>query len=150
MIGYPYGFLSPGQFDVAVRFDVEDFGIHSVRAIPLHLVAREFGGYSGGFRGTVLYISCSSRRTNLMCTDGTWACLNPFRTFYGPVGGVRSILDVDRLHLRTIQNAVVVCINDSAWNMEIDETLLGTHIRSFDLGDVQPDLRGFSEAIKGK
>jgi hypothetical protein len=50
-LGYPYGFLSPGQFDVAIRFDVEDFGIHSVKAIPLRLVNPAFGGYSGGFRG---------------------------------------------------------------------------------------------------
>ena len=27
--------------------------------------------------------------------------------------------------------------------------MLGTTIRSFDFGDVQPDLRGFSEALRG-
>jgi hypothetical protein len=83
--------------------------------------------------------------------DGAWACLNPFRTFYGPIGGVRSTLDVDRLHLRTIQNAVVVCIHDSAWDLDITTyNPYGNEIRSFDLGDVQPDLRGFSEAIRGE
>lgn len=82
--------------------------------------------------------------------DGSWACLNPFRTFYGPIGGVRSTLDVDKYHLRTIQNAVVVCINDTAWGMNLTKnSLLNREVRSFDLGDVQPDLRGFAEAVKG-
>lgn len=27
--------------------------------------------------------------------------------------------------------------------------MFGTTIRSFDLGDVQPDLRGFSDALRG-
>ena len=51
MAGYPYGFLSPGQYDIAIRFDVEDFGIHSTHALPLREVHPSFGGYSGGFRG---------------------------------------------------------------------------------------------------
>mmetsp|Transcript_7863 Transcript_7863/g.11718 ORF Transcript_7863/g.11718 Transcript_7863/m.11718 type:complete len:668 (+) Transcript_7863:194-2197(+) len=129
-IGYPYGFISPGQYDVAIRINVEDFGIHSTQALPLRDVAREFGGYSGGFR------------------DGSWACLNPFRSFFGPIGGVRSDLEVDRNHLRTYHHAVVVCINDSAWGETANSSMLGTVVRSFDLGDVQTDLRGFSEAIR--
>jgi hypothetical protein len=28
--------------------------------------------------------------------------------------------------------------------------MYGTTIRSFDLGDVQPDLRGFSDALRGR
>ncbi len=146
IIGYPHGYLSPGQYDVAIQFDAEDFGIHSTRAVPLQQIKQEFGGYSGGFK------------------DGPWACFNPFRSFYGPVGGVRSNLEVDKHHLRSYENGVVVCIHDSVWWMSMkcklvlllflihsamSSALYGTVIRSFDLGDVQPDLRGFSEALRG-
>eukprot|EP00604_Paraphysomonas_vestita_P001611 CAMPEP_0174822304 /NCGR_PEP_ID=MMETSP1107-20130205/14895_1 /TAXON_ID=36770 /ORGANISM="Paraphysomonas vestita, Strain GFlagA" /LENGTH=466 /DNA_ID=CAMNT_0016040871 /DNA_START=484 /DNA_END=1884 /DNA_ORIENTATION=- len=131
--GYPYGYLSPGQYDVAIRFDAENFGIGTTRAVPLQQVKQEFGGYSGGF------------------TDGPWACLNPFRSFYGPIGGVRSNLEVDKHHLRPYENSVVVCIHENTWSRSmktITSSLYGTLIRSFDLGDVQTDLRGFSEALK--
>ncbi len=49
--GSHFGYLSPGQYDVAIRFDADDFGIHSTRALPLSSVKQEFGGYSGGFKG---------------------------------------------------------------------------------------------------
>jgi len=41
-----------------------------------------YGGFSGGFE------------------DHGWACLNPLRTFAGPVGGLRSALQVDKHQLR--------------------------------------------------
>lgn len=129
-MGYPYGFLSPAQYGVAVRINVEDFGIHSTKALDLGEVKIEFGGYSGGF------------------TDGPWACFNPFRSFVGPIGGVRSRFEVDRHHLRPFHNAVVVCVNEAGWLKNGSEALYGNEVRSFDLGDVQPTLRGFSNAIR--
>lgn len=77
------------------------------------------GGYSGGFE------------------DGPWACFNPFRSFVGPIGGVRSRLEVDRNHLRAFHNAVVVCVNQSAWGKNASAAMDGSEVRSFDLGDVQ-------------
>mmetsp|Transcript_8789 Transcript_8789/g.14972 ORF Transcript_8789/g.14972 Transcript_8789/m.14972 type:complete len:537 (-) Transcript_8789:143-1753(-) len=129
-MGYPYGYLSPAQFDVAIRIDVEDFGIHSTKALDMGDVRIEYGGYSGGF------------------VDGPWACFNPFRSFVGPIGGVRSRLEVDRNHLRPFHNAVVVCVNESAWEKNASIAMDNTEFRSFDLGDVQPTLRGFADAVK--
>jgi hypothetical protein len=73
----------------------------TTRAIPLRQIQQEFGGYSGGFK------------------DGPWACLNPFRSFYGPIGGVRSELEVDQHHFRNYMNSVVVCIHDNAWKLNM-------------------------------
>lgn len=54
--GYPYGYLSPGEFDVLIRLDMEKFTLASTRKIDLSLIDRTYSGYSGGF------------------IDGTWAC----------------------------------------------------------------------------
>jgi hypothetical protein len=99
--GYPHGYLSPGQFDVAIQFNAENFAMVTTRAVPLQTFQQAFGGYSGGFK------------------DGPWACLNPFRSFYGPIGGVRSNLEVDKQHLRPYMNSVVVCIHDDAWKLNM-------------------------------
>lgn len=55
-VGYPYVYLSPGEFSVPVRLDMESFGISSVKVIDLTVVNSTYGGYSGGF------------------SDGSWAC----------------------------------------------------------------------------
>ena len=51
--------------------------------------------------------------------------------------GVRSRLEVDRNHLRAYHNAVVVCVNESAWDKNASADMVGNEVRSFDLGDVQ-------------
>ena len=54
--GYPYGYLSPGEFNIAARLDLRDFSLNTTRLIDLGRLDRTYGGYSGGF------------------VDGTWAC----------------------------------------------------------------------------
>ena len=53
------------------------------------------------------------------------------------VTGVRSRLEVDRNHLRAFHNAVMVCVNESAWSKPGSVAMDNTEVRSFDLGDVQ-------------
>ena len=55
-VGYPYVYLSPGEFTVAVRLNMEDFSIKTVEYADMSLVDHTLGGFSGGF------------------IDGTWAC----------------------------------------------------------------------------
>ena len=55
-LGWPYGYLSPGTDQTAVRLDLLHFGLNSTRFIDLSKVSPTFGGYSGGF------------------TDHVWAC----------------------------------------------------------------------------
>lgn len=55
-LSYPYGFLSPGQYGVAVRLDLVHFSLNRTRIVDLSSINREYGGYSGGFG------------------DGNWAC----------------------------------------------------------------------------
>lgn len=127
--GRTYGFLSPGQYDVVVRLDLQDFGLNSTKVIPLGDYETYMGGYSGGF------------------VDDTWACFSPLRSYVGPIGGVRSRLPVDAHHLRPYHHAVFVCVNHSAWT-EKDMTNYPNSIRTFDLGDVESSLRGFANTIR--
>lgn len=55
-VGYPYVYLSPGEFSVPIRLNMENFTIATAVAIDLTLVSITYGGYSGGF------------------ADGSWAC----------------------------------------------------------------------------
>ena len=55
-MGYPYGYLSPGEFSVAVRLNMDDFSIATSVALDLSIEDQSLGGYSGGF------------------ADGTWSC----------------------------------------------------------------------------
>lgn len=55
-VGYPYVYLSPGEFNVPVRINVEKFAIENVEYLDLGLVDETLGGYSAGF------------------TDGAWSC----------------------------------------------------------------------------
>ena len=60
-VGYPYGYLSAGTFDVLARLDLNDFGLETTRFIDLSNIDDTLGGFSGGF------------------ADGNWAC---FRFIY--------------------------------------------------------------------
>lgn len=126
-VGYPYVYLSPGEFNVAVRLNMEDFSIKTVKIFDMGLVDQTLGGYSGGF------------------TDGTWACFNPLRTFYGPVGGLRSSLPVDKYQLRTYYHGKMVCVNESGWN---SVAAMNRSFRTFNPANILPDYRGFSDAIR--
>ena len=53
---YPFAYLAPGDFDVAVRLNMDDFTISTVAIVDLFKVDPTLGGYSGGF------------------ADGSWAC----------------------------------------------------------------------------
>eukprot|EP00605_Chrysophyceae_sp_TOSAG23-4_P002863 GSChrysophyteH1.ASY1.ANO1.3153.1 assembled CDS len=94
---FPYAYLSPGEFNVPVRCDVCDFGLHSTKVIDLGLIDERYGGYSGGF------------------VDYLWSCFNPFRTFTGPFGGIRSQEPVDQGHLKPYFHAEMICIHADAW-----------------------------------
>ena len=126
----PYVYLSPGEFNIPVRLDVCDFGLATTEVIDLSGVRDDtLGGYSGGF------------------ADGNWACFNPFRTFVGPFGGVRSADPVDNGHLRPYYHGMVLCIYHDAWTATTDADI-EDNIRTFDLSLIHSGLRGFSEAVK--
>jgi hypothetical protein len=55
-LGYPYGYLSAGTYDVLVRMDLTNYTLSNVKIIDLFKIDPTYGGYSGGF------------------TDGNWAC----------------------------------------------------------------------------
>jgi hypothetical protein len=55
-MNYPYGYLSPGEYNVIVRIDVSNFKIGTTKVIDLDNYDSRMGGYSGGF------------------ADGSWAC----------------------------------------------------------------------------
>lgn len=55
-LGWPYGYLSPGTDQVAVRLDLLHFGLNTTKFIDLSKISPTYGGYSGGF------------------TDHVWAC----------------------------------------------------------------------------
>ena len=126
-VNYPYAFLSPGQFNIPIRINVCDFGLHSTLALDLGTVSKDYGGYSGGF------------------SDGPWSCFNPLRTYTGPFGGIRSTQAVDNGHFRPYFHSEVLCIHENGWN---SVGRLNDSIRSFDLGNVDVSLRGFSEALR--
>eukprot|EP01036_Dinobryon_divergens_P029462 gene29462-38563_t len=97
---------------------------------------RTFGGYSGGF------------------ADGTWACFSPFKTFTGPVGGLRSSLVVDANRLTPYYYSVMLCVNESLWTAPESKitpaVLLGAKPQAFvlDFSIVDVGLRGFSDGIR--
>lgn len=55
-LGYPYGYLSPGKDQIAVRLNLTHFGLSTTRIIDLNAIDSTYGGYSGGF------------------ADNLWAC----------------------------------------------------------------------------
>jgi len=119
-------YLSPGEHDVVVRLDMTKITLSDTVALDLSVLHKGFGGYSGGF------------------SDGSWACFSPLRTYAGPVGGLRSELIVDRFNLRPYYYSVVLCIDNPAW----EGGDLAKNIVSFDIGDIQPNLRGYADALR--
>ena len=61
------------------------------------------------------------------------------------MGGLRSTMTVDQNSLRPYYYAVVLCIHENGWKKIGNLT---QNIVFFDLGDIEPGLRGFSEAIR--
>lgn len=134
-MGFPYAYLAPGAFNVLVRLDTTDFTLNATKFIDLQDIDSTYGGYSGGF------------------TDGTWACYNPFRSFSGPIGGIRSTLAVDANQLRPYYYGVMLCVNETAWNIpyslnESYAVAVKAQMRELDFSNVLDKLRGFSEVIR--
>lgn len=127
-VGYPYIYLSPGQYNVGVRLDMESPRIDKISIVDLLEADRKYGGYSGGFE------------------DRGWACFNPSRTFTGPAGGLRSDLLVDKNSLRPYYHGEVLCVGKDAWDHT--KNLTDASFFTFDLSTIEPNLRGFSEAIR--
>lgn len=125
--GNPYAYLSAGEFDINVRLDIYNFTLEAAITLDISEQEPTLGGFSGGF------------------ADGTWACFCPFKEFAGTYGGIRSTAVVDRNTLRVYYSSVMVCINQTAWE---GVGTLASGIRKFDFGDLDPGLRGFSEAIR--
>ena len=74
---------------------------------------------------------------------------SPYRTFVGPVGGLRSQLPADANHLIPYFNSRMVCINESAWVGNISNMVqMQNSIRVIDFSIVDQELRGFSDAIR--
>ena len=128
-VSHPYVYLSPGEYSVAVRLDIDSFTLNSTRVVDMSLLDPTFGGYSGGF------------------VDGDWACFSPYRTYIGPVGvggvnGIRSSYRDDRFQLQPYYYSVLTCLHSELWS-----NTSGRYI-SYDFSKVYPDLQGFSDAIK--
>lgn len=70
---------------------------------------------------------------------------SPFRTFYGPVGGLRSTLPVDQNQLRPYYHGSMVCVNDSAWTGSGNGN---SSIKVITPANISPEYRGFSDAIR--
>lgn len=73
---------------------------------------------------------------------------SPFRTFSGPVGGIRSALVVDSYHLRPYYYSELLCINTSAWDRWNDTEAVRAAIQTLDFSSMESDLRGFSDALR--
>lgn len=76
---------------------------------------------------------------------------SPFRTYSGVVGGIRSKLPVDANNIRPYFNAIMVCVNESAWHWDpLHDPLdvLAKEIRTLDFSTIEDNLRGFSDAIR--
>lgn len=128
--GYPYAFLAPSSESVAVRLNMEDFGVHSTKVVDMELVNPSYGGYSGGF------------------SDGTWTCYCPFRSYTGPVGGLRSKLPVDANSLRVYYHSTVLCINATVFDNSDNLEIIQAGTKSFNLAALEPGLIGFSDAVR--
>ena len=128
-VSYPYVYLSPGEYSTAVRLDIENFNLSSVSFVDLSALDPTLGGYAGGF------------------LDGDFACFSPYRSYAGPVGigglsGVRSKYRNDRFQTTPLYASVLACVSSAAW------TGGSATLALIDFAAIDPDLRGFSEAIK--
>lgn len=75
---------------------------------------------------------------------------SPFRTYVGRVGGIRSNLPVDSNNLTPYYNSIMVCVNETLWNMPTTmsvESRLAA-VRTMDFSIIRPDFRGFADALR--
>ena len=126
-VGYPYGFLAAGEFSVIARLDMRNFTLESAILLDLADVDSTYGGFSGGF------------------SDGSWSCFCPFKQFAGSQGGIRSRQLADGNTLRAYYSSQMICVNSTGWEGIGD---LASSLRVIDMGDLDPNLRGYSEAIR--
>lgn len=73
---------------------------------------------------------------------------SPYRTFSGPVGGIRSELEVDANHLRPYYYATMLCMNQTAWENAEDVAAVASAIRLIDFSTIEDQFRGFSDALR--
>lgn len=68
----------------------------------------------------------------------------------GRVGGIRSDLPVDANNLTPYYNSIMVCINETLWNMpsSASNTSKMAALRTMDFSIIRPDFRGFSDALR--
>lgn len=129
-LGFPYGYLSPGGDGIIARLDLRKFGLNTTRIVDLTTMDKAYGGYSGGFN------------------DGDWSCFNPYRTFSGVVGGIRSNALVDANNLRPYYNAIMICVHKDIWKTAPGIRPAQSLIRTLDFSTIEDSLRGFSDAIR--
>jgi len=125
---YPYLYLSPGQYNVPVRLNMETFSLATTKFLQINdSIIPGFGGYSGGF------------------VDGTWACYCPHKTTVGFVGGIRSQRTVDKYRTSVFYHGVMSCINATAWNQKY---ISPSQVRTIDFSKINPSLRGYSDVVR--
>lgn len=77
---------------------------------------------------------------------------SPYRTFTGPIGGIRSALQVDANNLRPYYNSIMVCVSGDAWTYDFNDPdeleLIKKELRVIDFSLINEPLRGFSDAIR--
>ena len=127
--GSPYGYLAAGEYGVVARLNMLNFTLAGTDILNLQNINPTYGGYSGGF------------------TDGSWACFVPYRESAGSHGGIRSAAVVDQNTLASYFSSVMVCVNSTIWTIT-NHALLSAHARQIDFGDLDPNLRGYSDAIR--
>ena len=130
-VGYPYTYLAAGDFSVVVRLNMENFSIATTVVIDLATVDTAYGGYSGGF------------------SDGSWSCFTPYKSYAGPIGGIRSKIPADQNRLYPYYNSQMVCINQSAWELKNNTGYnLAQNMLVVDFSTIDQKLRGYSDALR--
>lgn len=127
---FPDAYLVPGTHDVVVKINIAVFSLATTRFLDMGSIDTTLGGYSGGFM------------------DGVWACFSPFKSYVGPVGGIRSRLPVDANQLRTYRHGAIACVNTSDPGWEYPNMVSAATILKIELENLDHDLRGFSDAIR--
>jgi hypothetical protein len=128
-VSYPYVYLSPGEYSIAVRIDINAIGLRTTQVLDMNIFDPSLGGYSGGF------------------ADGDWTCFSPYRTYAGNVGvggmnPIRSKYRGDEYQLKPFYYSVLCCVNSKGWQNDSSGYVL------YDFSQVYPTLKGFSEVIK--
>lgn len=85
-----------------------------------------------------------------MLTHETFDFCSPFRTYVGRVGGIRSNLPVDSNSLTPYYNSIMVCVNETLWNMPTTMSVESrmAAVRTMDFSIIRPDFRGFADALR--